>query len=145
MLIAVTDQNRLPLHTISPGITSADEEVILILEASKANQVAEDHYKDDFWDGPDLFKLNACLRFLKKSPAEPLELPIIYYNVHPHVRFCDGRHRTTALVDMGLKTVPVLTSKTIANGLVHLWGKKQTALDEYDFTNCTTKTILGTV
>ncbi|PXX59507.1 hypothetical protein SAMN05660489_04532 [Pseudomonas sp. LAMO17WK12:I10] len=144
MPIAVTDQNRLPLHTISPGITSVDTEVVLILDASKANEIAENHYKEDFWDGPDLFKLSDCQRFLKQVPPVPLELPIIFYNVQPHVRFCDGRHRTTALVDNGLKTVPVLTSQKIANGLTHLWGSKQTAMNEYDFSNCVTKMILGT-
>ncbi|MDP4572296.1 hypothetical protein Q8O96_24795 [Pseudomonas sp. LPH60] len=143
MPIQVTDQNRLPLHTISPGIDPDDEEVILILDAAKANEVAENHYKSDLWDGPDLFKLADCRAFLRRVPPIPLELPIIYFNVKPHVRFCDGRHRTTALVNNGLKTVPVLTSRKIADGLPHLWGSKQTAVSEYDFSHCATTTMLG--
>ncbi|AZE73152.1 hypothetical protein C4K00_2924 [Pseudomonas synxantha] len=142
MPVPVTDANRLPLHTASPGITSSDTEVILILDAASAQKLVDAHFRSDDV-APEPTKLFFYQRLLGQSPQPPLQLPIIYYNTRPNARFSDGRHRTTVLIQQGNKTVPVLTSQSIAMGLQNLWGSKQTAMNEYDFTNCKTSLILG--
>ena len=142
MIVPVTDASRLPLHTTSHGITSSDTEVILILDAASAQNLVEAHFKYEN-DAPEPTKLFFYQRLLGKSPQPPLQLPIIYYNTRPPARFSDGRHRTIVLIERGNKTVPVLTSQSIAMGLQNLWGSKQTATNEYDFTNCETSLILG--
>jgi hypothetical protein len=142
MPVPVTDAYRLPLHTVSPGITPADTEVILILDAASAQKLVDDHFRADL-DAPEPTKLFFYQRLLGQSPQTPLQLPIIYYNIRPNARFSDGRHRTTVLIQQGNKTVPVLTSESIAMGLQNLWGSKLTAMNEYDFTNCETSLLLG--
>lgn len=142
MPIPVTDTSRLPLHTTSPGIKPSDTEVILILDAASAQRLVDAHFRYEN-DVPEPTKLFYYQRLLGQKPQPPLQLPIIYYNTPPNARFSDGRHRTTVLIQRGNKTVPVLTSQSIAMGLQNLWGSRQTAMNEYDFTYCKTSLILG--
>jgi hypothetical protein len=142
MPVQVTDAYRLPLHENSRGIKRSDVEVILILDAACAQTLVSNHFKADS-DVPDPTKLFYYQRLLSQTLPAPLQLPIIFYNVRPHALFSDGRHRTTVLIERGHQTVPVLTSESIALGLKNLWGCKQTAMSEYDFTDCKTTRILG--
>lgn len=77
------------------------------------------------------------------SNGNALVLPIIFHN-GKKANYVDGRHRTNALANRRLKTIPFLTAEAMKDALLaEFGGSQQDALAAYDFANCCQYPIYG--
>ena len=142
-MISVTDEGTgVTTCRVGGVIDPCDTDVVVILAASAAVELANSHFRYDRMKGPEQFKISKFQVFLADSSSPAVQMPSIYTKSNLVVFFEDGRHRATVLAGM-MTTVPVLTKHSLAQALRDSWGSKGAALKEYDFSACTIQQLIG--
>ncbi|MGX9379022.1 hypothetical protein [Pseudomonas sp. JQ36] len=118
-----------------PGIatietfTEDDEEVILILDAEIAANLAMQQFVSD---GCIPKRIHDVRREIYHRRV--LHIPMVHLPEHGEpLEFSDGRHRSLTMHGMGFSCLPVLASRRDAEKLSHLYGEIALAKEEYDF------------